>query len=79
MSLKDEVRWVEPNFVITKEGKQRYQPIRQRDMVAFIPVEALRAWLRNEIESITDTEDSLQDCGHRGAYSSLLAELEGLS
>ena len=63
MNLKVEVRWASEHDPYTK----------------VIPVKALRAWLRNEIESITDTENSLQDCGHRGAYSSLLAELEGLS
>ena len=69
MSLKDAARWVEPNFVITKEGKQRYQPIRQKDMVAFITVTTLRAWLEEQHTSIVG----------KATVAAMLAELEGLS
>lgn len=68
MSLKDAVRWVEPNFVIDTKGKQRYQPIRQKDMVAFIPVAALL----KRMQELHDRYESTT------AQKKLLAELEGL-
>lgn len=75
MSLKNDILWVEPNFVITKEGRERYQPIRQKDMVAVIPVAALRAWLNNWTPVLPGGD---YDCGYLHALNDVLVELEGV-
>lgn len=71
----DSIVWVEPNFIITKEGKSRYQPIRQRDMVAVIPVADLRARLEGKLLNPQFTPEGAA-AYYLSVLDTLLAELE---